>query len=788
MSRPAVAAAVIPASRGVWRLLAVLVLLAALAVAIFRPVRLGTDMADFLPPAGSPAAAFLLRELSSGAATTLLLAGIEGAPEAELARISRALGDDLRRSGRFAFVGNGTEELGEAERDLLFRYRYLLSPDTAPAAFAVPALRGKLAALLDGLRSSASPVLARFGFADPVGAFLDLLRGWLGGSRVESRAGVWFAGGEGPPRALVVARSTASGLDVDAQAAAAASVREAFAAANPGGARLLLSGPGVFAAEAAAAVRSDVEMISVLSGLLIGGFLLWRFHSVRMLFVSAVPLAVATLAGAAAVLIVFGRLHGAALGFGMTMLGVAVDYPILLVTQRRPEESLATAARRIWPTLRLAAAAAALGLVAMLASGFPGLAQLGLFGAAGLLAGVAATRWVLPALVTGAPIPARPWPGPIERALHAARGRRGPALLAVAASAGWLLLTGGPVWEDDLARLSPVPEAQRELDGELRAQLGAPDVRVLIALRGEDAEAVLRASERVAAALAPLLRDGTIGGLDLPSRFLPSAATQRARQAALPRAEELRDRLAEATAGTAFRPDAFERFVLAVEESRALPPLTFGGLDAAPLLRARLGPLLAPRDRGWQGLAVPVDVRDLGALRAALDALRDPAILFVDVKGETGRAIAGTVRQASFWVAVGAAGVLLLLTAGLRGAGAALRAATPIAGALIVTLAVLSAIGERLTPFHLAALLLLAGVAVDYALFLGRSAEAAAGRGADFVPGAVLHCTITTLLTFGLLAFCGTPVLRGIGLCVAIGVAVAFILALALAPRRGAHS
>ncbi|UFN48250.1 MMPL family transporter [Roseomonas sp. OT10] len=776
-----------PSLRGTGRLLAALLVLALLGAGVFRALPLRTEMSDFLPPAETPAAAFLLEELRSGAATTLLLVGIEGAPEGELARLSRALGDSLRASGRFAFVGNGALDLSDAERELVFRQRYLLSASVTPALFEVPALRAKLTALLDGLRSAASPVLARFGFADPVGAFLDLLRGWLGQSRVELRQGVWFAAkgenGEGPPRALLVARSTASGLDTEGQRLAAQAVRDGFAHAGPGSARLLLSGPGVFAAEAAAAVKSDVEMISVLSGLLIAGFLFWRTRSLRMLLVVAVPLAAGTLAAAAVTAAAFGHLHGAALGFGMTMLGVAVDYPILLVTQRRPEETLPEAARRIWPTLRLAALAAALGLVAMLASGFPGLAQLGLFGAVGLLVGVAVTRWGLPRLMPEGALETRPLPGPLARALAAMQGRRwGYGLIGLAALA--LALSGGPRWEDDLANLSPVPQAQRDLDTELRGQLGAPDVRVLVALRGDTAEAVLRRSERVEAALAPLVAAGTLAGLDLPSRYLPSAAAQYARQAALPDPAVLRARLAEAGAGLPFRANAFAPFLAAVAESRTLAPLTAGALAGAPLLSARLGPLLARRGEGWQGLAVPSGLRDPAALRAAVEGLRDPAVLVVDIKGETQGMIAATTQRALLWVALGGAGVLGLLALGLRRAGRAgpveaLRVAAPIAGALVVTLAALSLLGERLTPFHLAALLLLAGVGMDYALFLNQPAP---GEAADRNRAAVLTCAVTTLLTFGLLAFCGTPVLRGIGLTVAIGVTAAFLLALYLAP------
>jgi predicted exporter len=113
---------------------------------------------------------------------------------------------------------------------------------------------------------------------------------------------------------------------------------------------------------------------------------------------------------------------------------------------------------------------------------------------------------------------------------------------------------------------------------------------------------------------------------------------------------------------------------------------------------------------------------------------------------------------------------------------AAAWTAAPILGALLVVVAVLALLGQRLTPFHLAALLLAAGVGIDYALFLGTTARQNAAEARQTL-AAVFNCTMTTLLTFGLLGFCATPVLRGIGLTVAIGVVAAFLLALSLAPR-----
>src|SRR5215212_11733376 len=119
-------------------------MLAALGAALAATVEVRTGLAEFLPPGHTRASAFLVGELRSGAASSLLLAGIEGAPPEELARLSRETAAALRASARVSFVGDGTTGLGEAEQALLFRYRYLLSPETRPENFETAALRTKL--------------------------------------------------------------------------------------------------------------------------------------------------------------------------------------------------------------------------------------------------------------------------------------------------------------------------------------------------------------------------------------------------------------------------------------------------------------------------------------------------------------------------------------------------------------------------------------------------------------------------------------------------------------------
>jgi predicted exporter len=753
------------------RLFAALALLATAFPLLLRHVELRSDITDFLPAAQTEEAAFLLRELRSGAASRLLVAGVEGASAEQLARISRSMAERLGGNAIFALVANGSATVNEAEAALLFAHRYTLSPAATPDAFTEAALRASLEGVLDGLQSSAAPLVRRFAFADPTGAFLAMLRGWAGEGRVATAHGVWMADG---PRALLLAQTRAAGLDTQAQQVAVAAIRDAFAhAAPPPQARLLLSGPGIFAAEAAAAVRADVQLVSTLSFVLVGGFLFWRYRSPMMLAVVAVPLAAGTLAGLSVVGAVFGHVHGAALGFGMTMLGVVDDYPILLVTNRAPGEALRDTARRIWPTLRLACAAAVAGLAPMLASGFPGLAQLGLFAASGLVAAALVTRFLLPVLLPPEGLPVRPLPERLAHALLRLPARRGVVLVVLGLVAAAMAVTGGPRMERDLAALSPVPEPVRALDGELRAQVGAPDVRVVLSLRAPTAEAALQASERAAAALAG------VATLDHAARFLPSAATQRARLAALP--DDMAARLAAAREGLPFRATAFDPFLADVAAARTLAPLTPDGLQDAPLLAARLSPLLRAEGDGWRALLLPTAIPDTAALRDAAAAV--PGLLLVDIKAETEALLAANTGAALRWAALGAVAVLVLLGAG-RGVAGGSRIAAALGGALLLTFAALAALGEAITIFHLTAALLLAGVGMDYALFMSRS-DTGTTEDAARALGSVITCMVTTLLTFGLLALCRTPVLHATGLTVTIGVACAFLLACALAPRRG---
>src|SRR6202022_4674283 len=86
----------------------------------------------------------------------------------------------------------------------------------------------------------------------------------------------------------------------------------------------------------------------------------------------------------------------------------------------------------LWPTIRLGMLTSVCGFASLLPSGFPGLAQLGLYSISGLVAAALVTRHVLPALLPSGfvihdvtPIGSR-----VARLLHWARQLRGLRLAA----------------------------------------------------------------------------------------------------------------------------------------------------------------------------------------------------------------------------------------------------------------------------------------------------------------------------------------------------------------------
>ena len=411
------------------------------------------------------------------------------------------------------------------------------------------------------------------------------------------------------------------------------------------------------------------------------------------------PVLSGALAGVAAVSLGFGSVHGITLGFGTALIGEAVDYSIYLFVQSEQGADRQDWLTRFWPTIRLGVLTSIFGFASLLLSGFPGLAQLGLYAIAGLVAAAAVTRFVLPHLlplnfrihdVTAIGVGLSRW---VDRAAML----RWAAALVLLGAGAVLVQHRANLWSHNISSLSPVSQAEVALDTRLRADMGGPDVRYLVVVSGASQEAVLRSSEQVAAVLQAQVDRGELAGFESPSRYLPSAATQRARQASLPPPQELEGRVAQAVQGLPVRAQLFAPFVADVAAARTQPLLQAGDLEHTSMAMA-LQALLIERNGQWSAL-LPLNAPkgdagiDGDKIRGALDATGLPNVLFVDMKGESDRLYSGYLREAGLLSLGGLAAIVLLLLLVIRSPLRVLRIVAPLAAAVVTVTAGLIAVG-----------------------------------------------------------------------------------------------
>jgi predicted exporter len=746
----------------------------AACIAVIGRTTFTTDMSAFLPRSPTPEQRVLVDQLREGAVSRLILIGIEGAAQEALAQASKRLAAGLRDHASFALVENG-EDTGDArDRDFLWSNRYLLSSAVTPERFAADALRERLEDYLRLLRSPAGPLVARILPADPSGELLHILERFEAQARPASREGVWFS--PDGRRALLVAQTRAAGSDLDAQEQALTGIRAAFVQADAREARLLLTGPGVFSVHARAAIRGDVARLSLIATVLVALVLLAIYRSPRVVALGFLPVASGAAAGAAAVSLGFGTVHGATLGFGIALMGEGVDYAIYLFTQTSPGTAPQRALDRIWPTLRLGMLTSICGFSAMLFSGFSGLAQLGLFSITGLIVAVAVTRWVLPFLLPpGFSAPAAAAFGPWAWAA----ARRAPSLryplLIVVAGAGIVLATQrAPLWSDELYSLSPVSRADQLLDQELRGSIGAPDIRYLVVIRAAEEEAVMQASEAVGRFLRKAADAGLLEGYESPTDYLPSRRAQQARKDALPGSAALRASLERAVKGLPFRSRVFEPFL---KDAAAVKDMPLIGRDSlrGTRLNLRLESLLVRRDDGWTAMLPLRGVTDAAGIARDLAAPPGAHAVLLDLKGESDALYRTYRAEALAHSLLGAVAIVVLLFASLRSLRRVFDVLAPLAAAVLVTTGVLVLCGYQLSIFHLVGLLLVVAVGSNYSLFFDRQAPSGTDRERTIV--SLLFANVTTLIGFGLLAFSRAPVLQDIGLTVGIGAFLALVFA-----------
>ena len=774
------------------------------------------DMSAFLPRDPSPRQQILIDQISEGFASRSLIVAIEGAPADVLAQLSLNMGQALRRSTLFSSVNNGQADAKMNDQEFIFANRYILSPRITADRMTDKGLRNAVEDTLAEISSStglfSKSLLAR----DPTGEALEVIKKVVPTSQPPSYGGVWM--NTQFSRALLLLQTTAQGSDLDAQQDVHANIEKSFKLAQQqvgieaNQAVLKFSGPGVFAVKARETIKTEASRLSTIGIILVLGLLWFIYRSVVTLFLGVLPVVTGALAGIAAVGIGFPSVHGMTIGFGITLIGEAVDYAIYLFVQYAPNSSAATHAnsqdrqknesfrKNFWPTIRLGVITSIFGFSTLLFSGFTGLAQLGLFSIVGIVVAAVVTRFVLPRLLPADFTVHQPKNlglalSKLVSKLHVYRG--GIALIGLLAA----ILVGlnwKTLWSNELSALSPVPLEAQQLDAELRADMGASDSGMVIALKAESSEQVLQMSEAVAAKLELLIASGDISGYQAPTNYLPSQRTQIMRKASLPETTDLQKLMDTALVGLPIKSDKLQEFFNDVALAKNKPLLTQESLKGTSMFLG-VDSLLTQNSidpKKWSALIVlqapvrngslsAIDSKKIESFLAGITPNQNQEIHVIELGNEARSVYSAYLKEAIVLSAAGLLAILALLMWVKKSVSQVARVFLPLMASVIVVAAIVVAFKSSLNLLHLVGLLLVVAIGSNYALFFDQRSSYVLSN-AFTTQDQNMLCSLfianlTTILGFGLLAFSSVPVMSAIGLTVGLGTCLALAFSAAFA-------
>ena len=601
--------------------------------------------------------------------------------------------------------------------------------------------------------------------ADPLGLWTGWWSARAADSRLRARDGELWVTADGREWIALPYTLRGPAFALDGASALGDALAVAEAAARRAAPDLVVHRAGVPLHGEAAAVQASREINTIGWGSLAAVLLLVAaaFRSLRPILLVALSLGTGVATAVAITAWWFGQVHLITLVFGASLVGVAEDYGLHYFASRqgRPGVPPRTLMRQLMPALLLALATSVLAYLTLGLAPFPGLRQMALFSAVGLVAAFLTSACWFPWLDGGAVRPTR-----LSTAIGASLARwprvRGSVRTAAAAVVLAGLCAAGLSrlhTNDDVRQLQSAPPALVASQRAVGQLLGVPSPAQFYLVRGATDDEVLQREEALTDRLAELVQDGRIGGWRAVSDWVPSQARQAA-DAAL---------TARAGAG-----------VLAALNRTLGERLARPAFDPAPLSPARwlADPVSAPARDLWLGpvtggVASVVMVRGLSdpALLPQLAARAEglAGVRWVDKTAEVS-ALLGRYRVAMTGLLVGGhVAVFALLWWRLR--RHAWRAALPTALASAAAVAVLAAVGQPFQLFTVLALVLLLGIGIDYGIFLLEH---------DGDPSAWLAVVLgaaSTWLSFGLLGLSSTPALRAFGLTLMVGIVVVWALA-----------
>ncbi len=572
-----------------------------------------------------------------------------------------------------------------------------------------------------------------------------------------------------------------------------------------GDVKIHLTGEPAFVAETGSGIEKDMRATIGITEVLIT-LLFWLMFRrlVPLLWIQLLLVLIMILTLALASLLL-GSVSVMSMGFAAIVLGIVVDYAVLILQESRdhPAHGAKALRRLAAPGIIAGAATTSVVFLSLIFSGLPGLASLGVMVALGVVVGLGVMLICMPVLVAGNEKRAASDNGAGEAGASLRGVSHKPALigtfLLVAGVVGIHLWKGLPAYETGAEALRPTKSEAVAGWDVIQDRLGkAKEARVPILVQAHwDSGTLKRQALDVELLLAKAKSDGLILKANLPVALLPDAEAQRENRATVEWLVQNEQTLRDAVLASGFTEESMMLFreltgvwrrALAVELAW---PQRVENSEAADVL----GRLLGQSEYSSGGPDVILGsvtfsgepgVPDMAKLKATQKSI-GRSMVYLTGWESLGSALSDIVRRDVTRMTVPLVAVLIFMLAlTFRNWRDVLLSVVLLALGIAALSAMMAALGLSWNLASIAAFPLLLGTGIDYGIHI---MLAMAREGNDIArvrattARAVFFSGMTTVIGFASLIFAGNKGVASLGMACCAGTVWIMLLVLWLLPH-----
>lgn len=547
---------------------------------------------------------------------------------------------------------------------------------------------------------------------------------------------------------------------------------------------LMVTGMPLFTAYGSDSAKQEISTVGVGSSIGIIILMLLTFHSLRPLMLSFLAISCGLFASLVVSVLAFGKIHIITLVFGASLIGVADDYALHFMCDSfgtknwQPRHGL----RYIFPGLLIGLLTNLLSYSGLMLSPFPGLQQVALFSAVGLLVAWLTVVLLFPLLLTRFTPEHQPvilklanywqqhWP------VWLLKNRRWWVSLLV------IFILGG-LWQltprDDVRLLQSAPAELIKMADKIKQLLPVSPENQFFLVSGSNLDEWHRNEQQLLKALKTVTAQNKLSSYQGLSNYWPDENTQKSNYLLLDGSFYQSDLLKQYMSDLGFSDQAIKnelnQFTAAKNRTILLPDWLATADDSKQNL------WLGCDSSECRSIISLIGITDLSAV-SSLQNL--PGVAWVDQVEQLSSMFARYRIRVSLLLT--AAYLLVFIGFGFKfGWKNALKITSIPVVAALFSLAMMGWFNQLFSLFNLFALLLVLGIGVDDAIFFFM---AEASRKMQTSPDsdnedkrastslAVTLSALTTLLAFGLLAISSTEIVHAFGFTVATGIFTALLL------------